>query len=335
MGLVSARLIDLPVLKKQVDRQGSVLNQIAGLFMSAVLTFEELFDADFLDSLSYLSITARRVAGGGRFGEKISKDLGSGVEFRDFRPYTHGDDLRRIDWNIYNRLGRIFLRLYEEQQDLPLYLMPDLSESMYSEGSVRAKAALRASLAMAAISMNQNDSAGLAPFGDDVEIITKGKSGKANIMSFARHLSALKPQSKTDLARSLKKISSLNLRPGLVVIVSDFFNPAGLGVIKESLGRLKHKILLIQVVCPSDSDPTMQGALYSGEWRLRDCETGEVADIAMTPAVIKRYQEAYQHFCEQLAQLAKKRQAGLLRLNAQNDVVLQMAKLFESGSLAV
>ncbi|WIO75327.1 DUF58 domain-containing protein [Porticoccaceae bacterium LTM1] len=298
--------------------------------MSAALTFEELFDPDFLSSLGHLSITARRVAGGGRFGEKLSKDLGSGVEFKDFRPYTPGDDLRRIDWNIYNRLGRIFLRLYEEQQDLPLYLMPDLSESMYTEGAVRAKAALKASLAMATISMNQNDSAGLVPFGENMEIITKGKSGKANIMSFARHLSGLKPQAQTDLASCLKKLSSLNLRPGLLVIVSDFFDPAGLDGIKKALGRLKHKVLLIQVTRPSDADPTMQGEL-----RLRDCETGEVADIAMTPAVIKRYKEVYDDFCGRLAELAKKRQAGLLRLDAEGDVVSQMAKLFETGSLAV
>ncbi|WIO74709.1 DUF58 domain-containing protein [Porticoccaceae bacterium LTM1] len=298
--------------------------------MSTALTFDELFDPEFLSSLGHLSITARRVAGGGRFGEKLSKDLGSGLEFKDFRPYSAGDDLRRIDWNIYNRLGRIFLRLYEEQQDLPLYLMPDLSESMYSEGAVRAKAALRASLAMATISMNQNDSAGLVPFGEDMEVITKGKSGKANIMSFARHLSGLKPQAKTDLPKSLQKLSSLNLRSGLLVIVSDFFDPAGLEAIKKALGKVKHKVLLIQIVRPSDSDPTLQGEL-----RLRDCETGEVADIAMTTAVLKRYQEAYQTFSEQLAQVAKKRQAGLLRLDAEGDVVGQLAKLFETGSLHV
>ena len=298
--------------------------------MNKALAFEDLFDPDFLSSLGHLSIVARRVAGGGRFGEKLSRDLGTGVEFKDFRPYTPGDDLRRIDWNIYNRLGRIFLRLYEEQQDLPLYLMPDLSASMYSENGVRIKAALRASLAMAAISMNQNDCAGLLPFGDDLQVITKGKSGKANIINFARHLSGLSAQSKTDLATSLKKLSSLNLRPGLLVIVSDFFDPAGLDAIQKAMGGVRHRLLLIQIVRPSDADPSLQGEL-----RLRDCETGDVADIAITPAVLKRYRLAYDGFCEGLAQLAKQRQAGLLRLDAEGDVVSQMATLFETGSLAV
>ena len=298
--------------------------------MSTALTFDELFDPDFLASLTHLSITARRVAAGGRFGEKLSRDLGSGIEFKDFRPYTSGDDLRRIDWNIYNRLGRVFLRLYEEQQDLPLYLMPDLSQSMYEEHALRARAALKTALAIAAISMNQNDSAGLVPFGEDVEVITKGKSGKANVMRLARYLSGLESQTKTDLTKSLDKLGSLNLRPGLLVIISDFFDPAGLQRIATTLAKIRHRVLLIQVTLATDADPGLQGEL-----RLRDCETDEVADIAVTPAVLKRYRKAYDRFCDELAALAKKRKAGLLRLDAEGDVVLQLAKLFETGSLAV
>ena len=297
--------------------------------MSTALSFDELFDPDFLNSLTHLSITARRVAAGGRFGEKLSRDLGAGVEFKDFRSYVPGDDLRRIDWNIYNRLGRVFLRLYEEQQDLPLYVMPDVSASMYLDDAVRARATLRASLAMAAISMNQNDSAGLVPFGDDVEIVAKGHSGKASIMRFARHLAGLQAQTETDLATSLNKLNSLALRPGLLVIVSDFFDPAGLQGIGKALGRIRHKLLLIQVALKSDAEPDLQG-----EVRVRDCETGETVDLAITPAVLKRYRKAYEDFCNELTAMAKQRRAGLLRLDAEDDVVTQLATLFEAGSLA-
>ena len=297
--------------------------------MSATPTFDELFDPGFLTSLSHLSIIARRVAAGGRFGEKLSRDLGSGMEFRDYRPYTPGDDLRRIDWNIYSRLGRVFLRLYEEQQDLPLYVMPDLSASMYSDGALRIRAALRTALAMAAISMNQNDTAGLVPFGEELDLVTKGETGKLSIMRFARYLSLLEPRWNTDLAKSLDKLASLNLRPGLLVIISDFFDPAGLKRFATVTGRIRHKLLLIQITRPADANPGLQGEL-----RLRDCETGEVTDIAMTPAVMRRYREAYERFCDELTSLARKRRAGLLRLDAEQDVVRQLATLFESGSLA-
>ena len=74
--------------------------------MPGPLTVSELFDADFLESLARLRIVARRVARGGRHAEQRSLDLGSGIEFRDFRPYSPGDDFRAIDWNIYRRLGK-------------------------------------------------------------------------------------------------------------------------------------------------------------------------------------------------------------------------------------
>ena len=298
--------------------------------MSTALSFDELFDPDFLTSLTHLRITARRVAAGGRFGEKLSRDLGAGVEFRDFRAYVPGDDLRRIDWNIYSRLGRVFLRMYEEQQDLPLYLMPDVSESMYADGALRARAALRAALALAAIGMSQNDSAGLLPFGERMEIVSKGKSGKAGIMSFARLLARLQPQSGTAMAKSLARLGAARLRPGLLVIISDFFDPAGLQDIDDALAGIRHRILMLQVALRADADPVLQGEL-----RLRDCESGETVDLVITPAVLKRYRSAYDGFCKELAGLANRRQAGLLRLDAEEDVTSQLARLFESGGLAI
>ena len=96
-------------------------------------TSDELFDSKFLDSLKNLRLIARRVPAGGRFAEQRSSDLGHGLEFRDFRPYAPGDDLRAVDWNIYRRLGRVFIRLFEELEDLPLYLMPDISGSAFLE----------------------------------------------------------------------------------------------------------------------------------------------------------------------------------------------------------
>lgn len=298
--------------------------------MSGPIPYDDLFDPDFLGQLSHLSITARRIAGGGRYGEKLSKDMGTGVEFKDFRPYARGDDLRSIDWNIYRRLGRVFIRLFEEQQDMPLYLMPDLSESMFLEENLRAKAAFKASLALASISMNHHDSAGLFPFGDELQVVLKNKSGKANVMTFARHMSMLKPEKNTNLAQSIEKLSSMNLRPGLLVIVSDFFTPDGLKAIRKSLRSVRHKLLFIQITRTTDAEPDL-----TGELQLQDCESGEVADIAITPHVLKKYKAAYLHFNEELATMAKKNRAGLLQLDADEDVVAQLSVLFQSGNLQV
>ena len=101
---------------------------------------EPLFDGEFLDKVQRLRLVARRVAPRGRFAEQASKDRGSGLEFQDYRPYVPGDDLRAIDWNVYRRLGRVFLRLFEELEDLPVYLLPDISGSAWMEDPPRARA---------------------------------------------------------------------------------------------------------------------------------------------------------------------------------------------------
>ncbi len=302
---------------------------------AAALDFNALFDPDFLSALSRLSLSARRVAGGGRHGERLSKDLGSGVEFKDYRPYSPGDDLRAIDWNIYRRLGKLSLRLFEEQQDLPIYLMPDLSSSMFLESPPRIVAGLRATLAMAAIGLDHHDSAGLFPFSDQLQVVFKSKSGRASVMTFARHLAALVQDTQdnprqTHLATAVQRLSHMKLRSGLLVIVSDFFDPEGLEALRVAMRAVRHRLLLIQLTKKSDADPALQGDV-----RLRDCETNEVTDLTLTPDVIARYREAYKSFNEELVSLAKRRRGAVLQLDVDQDLFEQLSTLFQSGSLQV
>jgi uncharacterized protein (DUF58 family) len=296
------------------------------------IPFNELFDPDFLASLSHLSLAVQRVAAGGRFGERLSKDLGTGLEFRDYRPYSPGDDPRAIDWNIYRRLGRVFLRLYEEQEDLPLYLMPDVSTSMFHEPVPRALTALRCTLALATISLNHHDTTALLPFAEQMEVRVKSMSGKSSTMAFAEHLASLSPPGtgQTNLSAAIRRVASMNLRRGLLVIVSDFFDPAGLDAVRDALRAIRHRILFVQLVRKTDAEPDLEGDL-----RLKDCETGEIAEVTVTPRLLERYRDAYAEFNRKLAELAKYYRGGLLKLDVDEDLVAQLNRLFESESLVV
>jgi uncharacterized protein (DUF58 family) len=297
------------------------------------MSFEQLFSPDFLTDLQRFSLTTRRVSAGGRHGERLSKTLGSGVEFKDYRPYSPGDDLRAIDWNIYRRLGKLSLRLFEEQQNLPLYLMPDVSGSLFLETPPRIVAGLRATLALAAIALDHHDSAGLFPFSDELEVVFKSKSGRASVMNFAKHLARLMetpPQGRTNLAAAVRKLSHMKLRPGLLVIVSDFFDPEGVEALTQAMRAVRHKLLLIQLTRAYDAEPELQGDV-----RLKDCETGEVTDLTLTPDVIDRYKAAYKTFNEDLVALARRRQGQVLKLDVEKDIIGQLTSLFESGSLRV
>jgi len=294
------------------------------------ITFEELFDAEFLESLKHLRVVAKRVPAGGRFAEQRSRDMGSGLEFRDYRPYSSGDDLRAVDWNIYRRLGRVFIRLFEELEDLPLYILPDVSKSSFLEEEPRVRAGLRAALALASISLGQHDTVGVFPFSDDLSVLLRPQSGKGRLMTYARRLAELEPGGATNISSSLHRFGGMQLRPGLCVIISDFFDPAGIDVAIAAMKKLRHRLLLVQLVKPTDRDPDV-----SGDLRLRDCETGAVEDVSVTGAVLDSYRAAYDGFETSLTAFARSRNAGLLRLDTNASVVPQLATLFESGHYSV
>jgi uncharacterized protein (DUF58 family) len=292
-----------------------------------------LVDPEFLASIQHLRIVARRVPPGGRFAEQRSADLGSGLEFRDYRAYTPGDDLRAVDWNIYRRLGRVFLRLFEELEDLPVYLMPDVSRSAFVETPPRAYAGLRTALALASIALGQHDSVGLFPFAGDLEIAVRPQAGHGRLLTFANALERVwrgGGRGATDIATALRRFDALPHRRGLIVLISDFFDPRGLDEPIAALKRTRHRLLLIQLVRAGDADPTERGDL-----RLRDCETGTTEDVSVTPAVIERYRAAHARFQARLSDFARGRGAGLLQLDVEQPIVGQLAALFEHGRVAV
>lgn len=298
--------------------------------MPGAIDTNELFDPEFLESLKHLRLVARQVPRGGRFAEQRSRDLGAGIEFKDYRPYAPGDDLRGVDWNVYRRLGKVFLRLFEELEDLPLYLLPDVSKSAFLETPPRAHAGLRCALALAVIGLEQHDSVGLFPFSDDLSVGLRPKSGKGRMLQFAQHLAALEPGGTTDLSRSLAKLEALKLRPGLVAIISDFFDPSGIEQVVTALKRSRHRLLLVQLTRASDREPNIQGDL-----RLRDCETGATEEVSITPALLERYRAAYGRFEGGLMEGARATRAGLLQLDVDAPVVPQLAALFEGGRYEV
>lgn len=296
----------------------------------AELTTEELFEPAFLHAVSRFRFLAKRVARGGVHAEQRSRHMGSGMEFRDYRGYVAGDDLRAIDWNIYRRLGRVFLRLFEEFEDLPVYVAPDVSRSMFLGERPRAHAGLQSAYALAAAALNHHDSVGLYPFADELRVAMKPRSGRVRMMRMAHALANQKPMGTTDFKRSLGKMARLNLRPGLLIVISDFFDPAGIQAVRESLSRQRHRVLLVQLVRKTDREPDLSGDLL-----LRDCENGQEHDVSVTSEVLAGYRRAYEAFEEELHKTALSLHAGLVSVDVDEPVVPQLSTLFEAGAFVV
>jgi len=284
---------------------------------------KRLFSDEFIQAANYLRIVARQVPTGGRHAEQRSRDLGSGLEFRDFRAYVPGDDLRRVDWNIYRRSGRLFLRLFEEPEDLPIYLLVDVSDSMFFETPPRAEQACRMAGLLALIGLGQLDRVTIYAVGAELGPAFRPSAGPRGRHAALEYLESLRPAGLTNLPTVLRRFSRLPLRRGLAVLISDFFDPQGPVAVTEALRRVPHRLLLVQLIRDDDEEPAL-----AGELTLVDCESNAEVEVAATPATLERYRAAYREFCTHLLRFAASCQAAHLRLSATRPILAQMAALF-------
>ena len=296
--------------------------------MARQLSFAELFDPDFLNALEAFTLRARRVARGGFIANQNSPSLGSGIEFQDFKAYVPGDDIRAIDVNIYQRLGKLFIRLFEEQRNLPLYLLIDQSASMYFDDASRIVAGLRSALALASISLSQHDSVGIYSFTDRLTTLAKSRTGKHNLLPIARLLAELHEGTTTNLSTSFRSLSQQKLRQGLLIVISDFFDEEVIDNLTQELRNLRHRVILVQLVKNEDTEPTMVDDLQ-GDVQLLDCETNVGLDLSIDPALLNRYRSAYREFTQKLTRSAASSNAGLLVVNAEEDILTQLGSLFQ------
>lgn len=285
-----------------------------------------LFTQDFVRAVERLRIVARQVPRGGRHAEHRSLDLGGGMEFRDFRSYVPGDDLRRVDWNLYRRSGRLFLRLFEEPEELAVYVLLDMSDSMFFEAPPRAEAGRQMAAVIAAISLIQHDRVTVYPFGADLGTPWVAASGRPALPRMLNYLEHLGPSGPTDFGRSLRRFASARRRSGLAVVISDFFDPHGLDAVIGALRGLRHRLLLVQVIRESDALPAVEG-----EIRFIDCESGARIDVTVTRHELERYGQRYRAFCDGLLEFVARRQAFHLRLNAEKPILEQLGDLFVDG----
>ncbi len=290
---------------------------------------ESLFDSAFLKRLEALRFAARRVPRLGRAAEQPSAGRAGGIEFADYRDYAPGESLKRVDWNIYQRLGRLYLRLFVEDLDLPIRIVLDVSNSVFHHDK-RAAAGLQAAGALAWVGAAGHDRVKVYPFGGAPLRPIGPASSKEVCIGLLRRLEEQKPSGPTAVADMLRRLSGSRGRRGLLVIVSDFFFAEGLDGALAAVAGLPDRLLLLRLVHPEDGVPP-----FRGEVRLRDCETGVVREVTITPAVLERYRVAYEAFGERLRRFARGRGAGLLEIDSTGDVVSQLEKLFRGGRLPV
>jgi uncharacterized protein (DUF58 family) len=240
------------------------------------------FDDRFLRKLESLTLTVRRTTAGQRHGGRRSRRIGAGLEFADHRDYAAGDDLRYLDWNLYGRLGRLALRLFEEDEDLSIDLLVDASASMGMGAPPKLDLALQLGAALAYIGLCNLDRVAVAALGSEGSELPPAR-GKGRILPILRFLDQVQPVGRTPLAAAVRGFLARRSqrRRGLVVLISDFYDASGARAALEVIRRHRLAAIAIQVSAPDELVPALRGDL-----RLRDVETGETRELTVSPKVL-------------------------------------------------
>jgi uncharacterized protein (DUF58 family) len=252
----------------------------------------------FLNELEGLRVLSRKVFRGQMRGERRSRNKGQSVEFVDYRPYLAGDDLRRIDWNMYGRLDRFYIKLFEEEEDLRLYILLDSSASMRYGTPDKFDAARRLAAGLAHIVLSNHESVAVSVFASDYSVISTPARGKGKIHQILRKLGEVEPGGQSQLQAAVRRFMAQTRKTGIVCVISDFLVPEGFSPIAPLLGS-GHEIQLLQVLAPAEADPQLTGDLA-----LVDSETGETLEVSMGLQVLRRYAERLQALQAELRSFA-------------------------------
>ncbi len=283
-------------------------------------TLEELLGPDLLPKLDRLDVMSRKVFAGKLPGERRSKRRGQSVEFEDYIQYAPGYDIRHIDWKVYARLDRLFVKIFQEEEDLALHIIVDASASMEAGRPNKLLFAQRVAMALGYIGIVNNNRVGLSVFGGSEIRRLAPARGRRNVQRLASFVlesiepAAGPPGTGADFNEALRALAMASRGKGVNVLLSDFLIRDGYEEgLKYLAGARGHDTYCLQVLSPGEIDPSAEydesfAGGFSGDLRLLDVETGSDAEVTVTAALIKRYRDRLESYCDALSVFCKARE---------------------------
>jgi uncharacterized protein (DUF58 family) len=266
-----------------------------------------LLTADLLRRLEQFQLLAQRRAKSAAKGERRSRARGQSVEFADHRNYVPGDDFRYIDWNLYGRLDKLFLKLYEEERELPVSIFLDASESMNFGSPRKIDFAKQIAGAIGYVALCGFDRVSVNVFPDDPEQSAirgalRAVRGRKSSMQYFQNLHQLQPKGSADLNEALRRGAMQARAAGVAVILSDFLDPAGYeSGIMALVGR-GLQVNAVQILAPEEMNPDTYGDL-----KLIDSETGIIQEVTFGKYRVAQYQQTVRNFCQRLKEFCSAR----------------------------
>ncbi len=293
-------------------------------------SLDELLDSALIARVSQLDITSKKIFSGKLRGERRSKKRGESVEFADHRPYVSGDDLRHIDWNIFGRLDRLFLKLFLEEEDLCLHVVLDCSAShdcgepnkfyfmqklAMSLGYIGLVNLNRVAMTAIGTPPPSNTFAIDEPAPTGVLGTIRDLRGRRRTQELASWICSLTPEGGSDFPQACKRIALSRRGKGVMVVLSDFFYKEGYEDGLRLLAGRGYDVFCMQCLSPQEVEPDLAGDL-----RLRDVEDGDAAEVTISAPLLKRYKANLAAYCDQLRMFCARRDMMLLTVKSDTPI---------------
>lgn len=261
-----------------------------------------LLTPEMLNQLERMELVSRKIFRGRMKGERRSKRKGQSVEFADYRNYVPGDDLRFIDWNLFARLDKLFLKLFLEEEDLHFYALVDCSKSMEFGSPTKFWYAKQLAAALGYIGLCRSDRIRIEPLGSPLAMQAPVLRGKQSLWRMLDFVSKLPCDSKQSLETSIKSFCLRNQGKGILVLITDLMDKSGYEQALKYLISRDLDIYLIHVLSQEEIDPDLKGDL-----KLLDAEDQDFAEVSVSQRLLDRYRHTLARFIEGAKEFCSKR----------------------------
>ncbi len=291
---------------------------------------------EFFSRLEALAFNLRRDLGGYFGGKHLVNTYGQTVEFADYREYMLGDDIRRIDWNLYSRFEKYFIKLFTDERQMQVQIYIDCSGSMGKVNPEKGAYAIAAAAAMGYLAIHNMDKVSYHLIrGDRAENPFGTIVGKTAFFRAMKALGQIEFDGDADISRAIIGNPNTGTGDGMTVIISDFFSNDDWKKGVDYLVYKKKQILLMQVFSPDELDPA-----YTDRINLIDAEAADMADprnmkLRINKATQQAFREAVTAFYDDIGNFCKKRGAGFISLNCEKPIERQLfSELLKRGTVS-
>lgn len=280
-----------------------------------------ILDGDFLDRLDAATLLLKNPMTGFFGGSRRARSYGNTVEFADFREYFPGDDIRRIDWNVYARFEKYFIKLFTDERQMHNQIYIDCSASMACGQPEKAAAALRVAAAFGYLSVASMDRVSYKLMSGDVAKDIGFKiTNKDTFYRAAQVLENVDFDGEVDLEKAIVNVESPGNDDGLTIIISDFLTESNWKKAIDFLLYHRREVMLIQVMSPDELYPDFDGRVHMMDSEAPDIYDGRNMRVVITKKMVEAYQKAFDEYEKEIIDFCAARNVTFFTVSSDDPI---------------